>query len=109
MLSQPGWTKTGFILQMGKLSLGEVRGLEGARFRAPNFLKEARSLDGDTDISHFLCWQLRRDAHRPDMAQRQPETFHTGSVYPNTKSWMDLETVIRSGVSQMEKHRNHTT
>ena len=107
MLSQPGWTKTGLILQMGKLSLGEVRGLEGATFRSPNFLKEARNLDGDTDISHFLCGQLRRDAHRPDMAQRQPEAFHTGSIYQNTKSWMDLEMVILSGVIRIEKHRNH--
>ena len=107
MLSQPGGTKIGLILQMGKLSLGEVKGLEGARFRSPNFLKEARNLDGDTDISHFLCWQLRRDARRPDVAQRQPEAFHMGSVYQNTKSWMDLEMVILSGVSQIEKHRNH--
>ena len=97
------------IFQMGKLSLGEVKGLEGARFRSPNFLKEARNLDGDTDISHFLCWQLRRDARRPDVAQRQPEAFHMGSVYRNTKSWMDLEMVILSEASQTEKEKCHMT
>ena len=41
------------------------------------------------------------------MAQRQPEAFHTGSIYQNTKSWMDLEMVTLNGVSQTEKHRNH--